>query len=212
MPPTLKIGRKIRRNCLQRCPAGLYNRLSKPGVAGSNPAGRASLRSLLIARELRLAGHPSAPRFEPPLTRRTGRWHRRPMARALRARTALPKVHEAPAQPDDVAPLTRSQVRQLQRQIRDLDDRTRFLLVSVFTSKFVLYYDVSQDTYVMNNASLGTLFKRRAAAEAIRLLVSPNVEVARCRVNQRNGLVKSSLPPLSALLRRRRRALARRNA
>lgn len=75
-----------------------------------------------------------------------------------------------------------------------------------------MYYDVSQDTYVVNNASLGTLFKRRAAAEAIRVLLSPNVEIVRCRVNRRNRLVKSSLPPLSPLLRRRRRALIRRHA
>jgi hypothetical protein len=115
------------------------------------------------------------------------------------------RTHKAAA--DDLAPLTRSQIRQLQRQIRDLDDRTRYLLVSAFTKRFVLYYDVTTDTFVMNDPSLGTVFKRRAAAEAIRRLLRPGVEIVRCRVNRRNRLVKSSLPHLSPLLRRRRRAL-----
>ena len=97
---------------------------------------------------------------------------------------------------DDGPLLSRAQIRQLQCQVRDLDDRSRFLLVSVFTKRFVLYYDVSQDTYVMNDASLGTLFKRRSAAEAIRRLLSSNVEIVRCRVTRQNRLVKSSLPPL----------------
>ena len=55
----------------------------------------------------------------------------------------------------------RKQIRQLQRQVRDLDDRTRYVLISVFTKRFALYYDVSRDMYVMDDASSGTLFKRR---------------------------------------------------
>lgn len=134
------------------------------------------------------------------------------VARRLRTGNGLRVPRTPQFSSGDGPTLSRSQIRQLQGQIRDLDDRTRYLLVSVFTKRFALYYDVSQDTYVMNDASLGTLFKRRAAAEAIRRLLSPNVEIVRCRVNRRNRLVKSSLPPPSRLLRRRRRALVRRDA
>lgn len=114
---------------------------------------------------------------------------------------------------DDGPPLTRSQIRQLQRQIRDLDDRARYLLASVFTKRLVLYYDVSQDTYAMNDPALGTLFKRRTAAEAIRRLLSRNVQILRCRVNRRNRLVKTSLSSFSLAVRRRhRRVLGRQDA
>lgn len=132
--------------------------------------------------------------------------------RKIRPSKRSPSPRAPQSWTDDGPSLSRAQIRQLQRQIRDLDDRTRYLLVSVFTKRFALYYDVSQDTYVMNDASLGTLFKRRSAAEAIQRLLSPNVEVIRCRVNRRNRLVKSSLPPLAPLVRRRRRALLRRDA
>lgn len=114
---------------------------------------------------------------------------------------------------DEGPPLTRSQIRELQRRVRDLEDRTRYLLASVFTRRFVLYYDVSQDTYVTNDPALGTLFKRRAAAEAVRQLLSPNVRVLRCRVDRRNRLVKSSVPSVSPTFRRARpRAVAPRHA
>ena len=44
----------------------------------------------------------------------------------------------APTVADD-EPLTRAQMRELDRRMKDLDDRTRYLLVSVFGPRFVLY-------------------------------------------------------------------------
>ena len=64
----------------------------------------------------------------------------------------------------DPEPLSRSQLRELKRRLRDLQNPTRFLLASVSTERFVLYYNISNDTFGMNDPSLGTLFKRRAAA------------------------------------------------
>lgn len=90
-------------------------------------------------------------------------------------------------------PLTQSQLRELQRRLRDLDDRRRYLLISVFTPRFVLYYDVSSDTFGMNDPSLGTLFKRRAAAIAIQRLLREAVQLVPCRVDRRNRVVKRSL-------------------
>ena len=120
------------------------------------------------------------------------------------------KVIHSPGTPtfsaEDVAPLSRSQIRQLQRQVRDLDDRTRYLLVSVFTKRFALYYDVSRDVYAMNDPSAGTLFKRRAAAKAVQRLLSDRVRVVRCLVNRKNRLVKSSVPRLRPFRLRRRRS------
>ena len=93
-------------------------------------------------------------------------------------------------------PLSKSQIRELKRRIRDSDDRTRYLLVSAFTRRFVLYYNVSDDTFAMNNPSLGTLFKRKAAAIAIQHLMRTSIEVVRCRVDRRDRLIVSSIPRL----------------
>ena len=70
------------------------------------------------------------------------------------------------------ARLNRSQIRQLERHVRDTKDRTRDLLVGVFTTRFALYDDESRDVYAMNHAAAATLFKCRSAAKAIRQLLS----------------------------------------
>ena len=50
----------------------------------------------------------------------------------------------------ELAPLSKAQLRELDRRVRDSDDRTRFMIASVMSPRFVLYYDVSHDVYVMN--------------------------------------------------------------
>lgn len=92
--------------------------------------------------------------------------------------------------------LSKPQARALQRRVRDLDDRTRYLLVSVFTPRMVLYYNVSNDTFGMNDPSLGTLFKRRAAAIAIQRLLRTGIQVVKCLADRHDRVVKSSLPRL----------------
>jgi hypothetical protein len=96
--------------------------------------------------------------------------------------------------------LSKSQVRELRRRVRDLHDRTRYLLVSVFTPRMVLYYNVSNDTFGMNDPSLGTLFKRRAAAIAIQRLLRTGIQVIQCRADRHDRVVKSSLPRLRPIL------------
>ena len=104
--------------------------------------------------------------------------------------------------------LSKSQVRELRRRVRDLDDRTRYLLVSVLPPRVVLYYNVSNDTFGMNDPSLGTLFKRRVAAIAIQRLLWTGIQVIECRADRHDRVVKSSLPrlrPSARLLRVGRR-------
>ena len=97
---------------------------------------------------------------------------------------------------DDVeeAPLTKAQIRELERRIKDSEDRTRYLLVSVFGPRFVLYYNVSEDTFGMNDPRYATVFKRRAAAKAVKGQMRDGIRVVRCRVNKSGQLVLSSLP------------------
>lgn len=107
----------------------------------------------------------------------------------------------APLQPpaiaeQEVAPLTRAQIRELERRIKDSKDRTRYLLVSVMTPRFALYYNVSDDCYGHNDPRYATLFKRRAAAEAMREQLGRGVQLVQCRVNGRGQLVLRSIPKL----------------
>ena len=109
----------------------------------------------------------------------------------------------------DVAPLTRAQMRELDRRIKDSRDRTRYMLVSALTRRFVLYYNVSEDTYGHNDPRHATLFKRRVAADAVRQHLGDRIQLVRCRVNVRGQLVLASIPKLRYewSLRRRKGAV-----
>jgi hypothetical protein len=102
-------------------------------------------------------------------------------------------VSRPAAEPEGVAPLTAAQMRELDRRLADARDRSRYLLASVFGPRFVLYYDVAQDSFVMNAPQAGTLFKRRAAAEAVAKLLRPGIDILPCRVNNAGRLVLRSV-------------------
>jgi hypothetical protein len=93
----------------------------------------------------------------------------------------------------DDSDLSPAQVRELEKRIKDLDDRTRYLLVSILGPSFVLYYNVSEDTYGWNEPAHATLFKRRKAAQAIAQLLGDKDSVVQCSVNKRGELVKKTL-------------------
>jgi len=76
----------------------------------------------------------------------------------------------------------------------DLDDATRYLLVSQITPRFALYYNVSDDVYVMNDPRRATLFKRRKAALAVKALLRGSVRLLRCKSKLVNGVVVPVLP------------------
>ena len=106
---------------------------------------------------------------------------------------------------DDAPPLTQVQIRELKPRVLDLKDRTRFLLVSAFTERTAFYYEVSRDTWGMNDPALGTLFTRRATATAVQRLFHEDVQILRCRVDRRDRLVKKSVPRVRPALRRKKR-------
>ena len=96
--------------------------------------------------------------------------------------------------PHDPPDLTRAQARELDRRVADLHDRTRYLLVSRLGPRFDLYYNVSEDTYGMNEPAHATLFKRRQAAVAVKRLLGKSIDLIRCRVDRRGKLVLRSVP------------------
>ena len=65
---------------------------------------------------------------------------------------------------DDLSPAFR---RELLRRVREARDPRRYLLASVFSSKFVLYYNVEHHAYVLRNPDAATAFKSRRAAIAV---------------------------------------------
>ncbi len=126
------------------------------------------------------------------------------LSRGARNRYAPYLRRRSPAEDDDdFPPLTSAQIRELEHSVKDLDDRTRYFLVSAFAPKFALYYNLSEDTYGMNEPGHATLFKRRAAAIAIKQMLGPGIQIVRCRVTRKGNLVARSVP---ARLRKRSRA------
>jgi len=84
--------------------------------------------------------------------------------------------------------LTPSQIRELRRRMADLDDVTRYLLVSQMGPRFALYYNVSDDVYAMNNPRGAMLFKRLKAALAVEALLGGSVRILRCKSRRVNGV------------------------
>jgi hypothetical protein len=75
--------------------------------------------------------------------------------------------------------LTPAQIQELRRRMADLADATRYLLVSQMGPRLALYYNVSDDVYVMNDPRRATLFKRRKAALAVKALVGGSIRILR---------------------------------
>jgi len=95
--------------------------------------------------------------------------------------------------------LSRYWKREIERRMRDSCDPARYMLVSEFSRTFVLYYDVSDDVFVMNAADKGTLFKRRDVAERVLKLLGRGVRIVKFTTN---GAKLRRLSPFRGLGRR----------
>ena len=94
---------------------------------------------------------------------------------------------------DEDLPLTAAQRRADARHLKDTEDRTRYLLVSLTVPGLSLYYRVQDDAWSFDDPMLATLFKRRAAAKAIQALLRAGVHIVPCKVDEDGVLVLSSL-------------------
>ena len=111
------------------------------------------------------------------------------MATSKRKRTTPSR----PPADDEDPPLSATERRALERHLRDTEDRTRYLLVSVTLPGFSLYYRVQDDAWSFDDPSQATLFKRRAAAKAIQALLRPGVHIVRVAADEDGRLELSSL-------------------
>jgi hypothetical protein len=115
------------------------------------------------------------------------------MATLKRKRSAKPSATARRPSVDDETPLTAAERRALARHIKDTEDRSRYVLVSVTLPGFSLYYRVQDDAWSFDDPSQATLFKRRTAAKAIQALLRPGVHIVPCKVDEDGQLVLSSL-------------------
>jgi antitoxin (DNA-binding transcriptional repressor) of toxin-antitoxin stability system len=68
---------------------------------------------------------------------------------------------------DDAPPISAAWRREISRRIKDTDDPTRYVIVSGFSRRMLLYYDASRDCFPANDVGGATLFKRLSVARAV---------------------------------------------
>ena len=99
---------------------------------------------------------------------------------------------------DGVEPLSQEWVREINRRVRDSQDPIRYLIASEIGRQFVFYYNVSTDSFAVNEPEGGTLFKRRELAERVKQLLGRHY--ATVKFTMRDGRLERLSPS------RRRRA------
>ena len=126
--------------------------------------------------------------------------------RQRKGRVSAAKISDQAALKEDVEDhrISPEWIRELKRRVKDSRDPVRYMLVSEFTRKFILYYNVTSDTYAMNDPSRGTLFKRREIAKSVKTHLGNGVALVKFTV--KGGKLKRLSPFLGMRLRSRRRA------
>jgi hypothetical protein len=106
---------------------------------------------------------------------------RRPRSRQLTGKREKGSRKDlAPSNAEEgLEPLSPAQIRELRRRVRDSRDPVRYMLVSEFSRRFILYYNVSDDTYVMNDPTGGTLFKRLKTARSVKKLLGSGTSIVK---------------------------------
>jgi hypothetical protein len=101
-----------------------------------------------------------------------------------RRRRVAPEAAE-----DGAAPTSAAWRKEIARRIKDMNDPIRYVIVSAFSRRLLLYYDASSDSLPANEIAGATLFKRLAVAQAAmgrawNQLRSHEGETAKGRVHQ----------------------------
>ncbi|MBI2348957.1 MAG: hypothetical protein HYV05_09945 [Deltaproteobacteria bacterium] len=104
---------------------------------------------------------------------------------------------------EDEEPLSPALIRELKRRLRDSRDPVRYMLVSEFSRRFILYYNVSSGMFAMNDPNGGTLFKRREAAEGVKKILGKGITIV--QYTTKGEKLKRLSPYRGRWIRRRRR-------
>jgi hypothetical protein len=81
---------------------------------------------------------------------------------------SVPAIEEE----DDFPPLSKKEVALLKERAAEMDDPTRFVIVSAFSRRFCLYYVPADGFFAMNYLPDGCFFKSRDEAEAVAKVLS----------------------------------------
>ena len=106
-----------------------------------------------------------------------------------------------PQSMEDEEPLSPALIRELKHRLRDSSDPVRYVLVSEFSRRFILYYNVSSGMFAMNDPSGGTLFKSREAAEAVKKVLGRGSSIVKYTI--KGGKLRRLSPYRSRWVRRR---------
>lgn len=86
---------------------------------------------------------------------------------SLKLGKKLPKSRSAEQSVDHDEPLSPEWIKEIRRRVREAEDPIRYMIASELSRRFVLYYNVSSDAFVMNSPEHGTQFKRLEIAERV---------------------------------------------
>lgn len=103
-----------------------------------------------------------------------------------------PKFRIAAQIPDEEQPLSQEWTKEITRRLKDSRDPVRYMIASVLSPRFVLYYDVSSDSFAFNQPANGTLFKRRKLAERVMGLLGKHYTLV--KFTTKNGTLKRLSP------------------
>ena len=83
-------------------------------------------------------------------------------------------------------------VKEIKRRVREAENPICYIITSALSRRFVSYYNVSTDTYAVNNPEHGTLFKRQEVAACVAEILGPGYAVV--KFTTRNGVLKRLSP------------------
>ncbi|MEC4888624.1 MAG: hypothetical protein RI101_01060 [Nitrospira sp.] len=105
------------------------------------------------------------------------------------------------------APLSPEWAKEIKRRVREMESPIRYIITSALSRRFVFYYNVSTDTFAVNNPEQGTLFKRQEVAACVAEILGPGYAVVKFTI--RNGVLKRLSPYQYRLGNSRRKKLQR---
>lgn len=82
--------------------------------------------------------------------------------------------------------------KEIKRRVREMESPIRYIITSALSRRFVSYYNVSTDTFAVNNPEQGTLFKRQEVAACVAEILGPGYAVMKFTI--RNGVLKRLSP------------------
>ena len=106
--------------------------------------------------------------------------------RKIRKKPSRARIAEQVVDSDE--PLSPEWAREIKKRVRDIENPVRYIITSALSRRFVSFYNISTDTFVVNKPEGGTLFKRRELAARVAEILGKGHTVVKFAT--RNGALK----------------------